>query len=616
MTDFFIEIEGDFDSGPIERDALVKTIALVQSKLDVCAVLRHRYGCELEETDERWKTRCFLPSTVESFDGSCSQQDAASERGEQPANLWVSEGDTTRVWRCFSCNRRGDVIDLLEAADDLKRTPGQVVGLSAIRAAAKLAGVSYVLDGRAPRDCDEASELVALGSTRRVVVKPPPSMSFKRARAINARALKSWHRSLQLGPGFGAREELKKRGVTKEQAKRYLLGYAPAEWRELVEQLPAHARDEAELLGLIGKSRQGDYYDRYRDRLIFPYCEPARDGRPEAVTGFAGRSLSDDPRAPKWFNSRNVAGVWRKGAALFGLAQAKALLARTKSKRAAVGEGAWETLAFDRIDVACPSLVCAPMSIDHAHLYADVLGVEELTIAVDGDAAGYKGGCESLISSLRYGFPVDALSFIDPGEGSDPGKLGETASGLAQLSDMWRKPLSVPDYLELRGEHATATQRRKLLAALPTKLAAHFADAWGVAFDASEVEDEDKTPASRFVEALKVAPKLAELLAEDEVKEALAEDKLALGMLRGESLRFGDETRAEELPREVRRAWLELRVGQLGRALKEHEGSDPFAVGGDHAGFQRWFARGEELRRLRNDTRDALKLACKVAAAS
>jgi len=600
LTDFAFDLPGN-ERGPIDEVALNRVIATVQQRLDLCAVLRVRYGRELEANDGRWRTACFLPSTVSGFDGSCADQDALSEGGQVPQNLWVSEGDTTRVWRCFSCLRRGDVIDLLEVADELKRLPGQATSLSAVRVAAKLTGVAYLLDGRAPGDDDDPSELVS-GAPRRVAPRKLETVDFARARAINARAAKHWHAQLKLGPGYKAREELIRRGVTSEQIDRFVLGYAANEWREVVELLPEHARHEATVLGMVGKSRQGEYFDRYRDRLMFPYCEPARGDKSEAVTGFAGRSLADDARAPKWFNSKNVEGVWKKSAALLGLMQAKQLLARTGAKRVAIGEGGWEVLAFDRIDVACLGLVAAPMTIDHAQLIAEVLGAEQVTIAADGDETGRRGALQSVISCLRYGFPVEAVTVIDPEDGSDPGKWGETREGEQRLREAWEKPLELVEFLRLRGGEGREQQKRKLVAVLPPELGAEFAEAWGVSFE-QELADSDLTSSARFAEQLKREPAQAAHLCGASVRAVFADDSLALCLLR--DLEFGESTRLDELTPALRRAWLQLQLPYLDAQLKAHDTASKFGEGGQHADFLAWYAHGEALRAQKTEAKKA-----------
>ena len=86
---------------------------------------------------------------------------------------------------------------------------------------------------------------------------------------------------------------------------------------ELYKELKKQGFEEREILesGLVNKNENGQYIDRYRNRLMFPICD-AR-GR---VIAFGGRVLDDSK--PKYINSpENV--VYSKGRHLFGLNVAK-----------------------------------------------------------------------------------------------------------------------------------------------------------------------------------------------------------------------------------------------------------------------------------------------------
>jgi len=95
---------------------------------------------------------------------------------------------------------------------------------------------------------------------------------------------------------------LKGRGLSGEAARRYGIGYAPPGWNHLADRF-----DQRQLLaaGLLIEKDNGNRYDRFRDRIMFPI----RDRRARVV-GFGGRVL--DQSTPKYLNSRKPA-FFRKG---------------------------------------------------------------------------------------------------------------------------------------------------------------------------------------------------------------------------------------------------------------------------------------------------------------
>jgi DNA primase len=93
----------------------------------------------------------------------------------------------------------------------------------------------------------------------------------------------------------------KKRGISGEIAKRFELGYAEDAWANLYEhyKYDEQAILDLEKMGLLvlKKDKKSDYYDRFRNRLIFP-IHNARG----SVIAFGGRVLKDKD-SPKYLNS-------------------------------------------------------------------------------------------------------------------------------------------------------------------------------------------------------------------------------------------------------------------------------------------------------------------------
>ena len=136
---------------------------------------------------------------------------------------------------------------------------------------------------------------------------------------------------------------LKQRGITGEIAAEYELGYAPSGWDNLLRQLGQSdgAQQRLARIGMTIKRDGGGYYDRFRDRIMFPI----RDQRGRVIA-FGGRIL--DEGTPKYLNSPETP-IFHKGRELYGLYQARR---RQKDiERLYVVEGYMDVLAMAQYGV-------------------------------------------------------------------------------------------------------------------------------------------------------------------------------------------------------------------------------------------------------------------------
>ena len=131
-----------------------------------------------------------------------------------------------------------------------------------------------------------------------------------------------------------------KRQLTPDVIQQFQLGYAPGGWDTLFRYLTEQKQFPVSIVEAAGlvvprKSGQG-FYDRFRDRLMIPICDP--QGR---VIGFGGRGLTDDAK-PKYLNSPETT-LFDKGRTLFGLDKAKQAIASRDG--AIVVEGYFDVIA-------------------------------------------------------------------------------------------------------------------------------------------------------------------------------------------------------------------------------------------------------------------------------
>ena len=140
----------------------------------------------------------------------------------------------------------------------------------------------------------------------------------ERLREINILAAQYFNRTLlDSDSGRIAREYLRGRGMGDDTVRDFQLGYAPDSWDSLKRFLMREKVDlkVAAQAGLLVQKSEGDSYDRFRNRLMFPI----KDMRGRTV-GFGGRALDDS--MPKYLNSPETL-IFHKGRTLYGLSTAR-----------------------------------------------------------------------------------------------------------------------------------------------------------------------------------------------------------------------------------------------------------------------------------------------------
>ncbi len=209
--------------------------------------------------------------------------------------------------------------------------------------------------------------------------------------------------------GARAREYLEKRGISPEIHQKYRLGYAPDGWQNLCTKLRRHnvSLRAAELLGLIKRSqKKGNYYDVFRDRIMFPISDLS--GR---VIAFGGRVLGDDE--PKYLNSAENL-LFSKGKVWYGLNLAREQIRRRD--RAIIVEGYMDVLA-------CASAgweeAVATMGTAMTEYQGRILAryTRNALIAFDSDAAGATAVMRSMKNFYGTGVQLRVMEFP---EGQDP----------------------------------------------------------------------------------------------------------------------------------------------------------------------------------------------------
>jgi DNA primase len=233
-----------------------------------------------------------------------------------------------------------------------------------------------------------------------------------------------------------ARDYLQKRGVSADAIKLFRIGAAPELWDDTVNWAKSKNYDLelVEKAGLIiRKEETGNYYDRFRGRLMFPICD--EQGR---VVGFSGRILSGDEKTAKYVNSPETA-IFTKSKIFFGL---------DKSKRAILDAGC-AIICEGQLDlIACftngVQNIVAPQGTAFTDQHARIIKryANEVVLCFDSDNAGQNAIVRSLDHLLAAELavrvavvppPHDPDSFIKNFGGEKFRELVEHAAGFFEF---------------------------------------------------------------------------------------------------------------------------------------------------------------------------------------
>lgn len=291
-----------------------------------------------------------------------------------------------------------------------------------------------------------------------------------------------------------ARAYLKKRGLTKEIAVEWQLGYAPGGWEIFRDWAMAKGFSREELLqGGLLTAREGDQtggYDRFRDRLMFPIRNDYGE-----VVAFSGRILNDSDREAKYVNSPETP-IFSKGRVLFGLDKSKRPL--IDAGEAVVLEGQIDLISAFEHGVRH---VVAPQGTAFTAEQARLLRrfVERVILCFDSDTAGQNAVEKSLPALLAAGIEVRVATLP---QGSDPDSLIREQGievfqkRLSEAKDFFDHTIqrAIDEAAESFGPREKAAVARKLggylsllpEAALRETTTAHVASCLGLSIEALE----------------------------------------------------------------------------------------------------------------------------------
>lgn len=286
-------------------------------------------------------------------------------------------------WHCFGCGEGGDAFSFIEKIEgvDFK---------GALTMLAEKAGVQIEYTAGASGEDRSKKD---------------------RLRAVMARASEWYVGQMKESPAYAYAES---RGLHADTIKVWHLGYAPDAWRMLLEALTAEGFTREELIaaGLVKEAdgKPGTYYDRFRNRLMFPLRDVTGN-----VVAFTGRTLADDEPA-KYLNSPETE-LFHKSAMLFGMDLAKEAIRQRKFTM--LVEGQLDVLLAHQEGFAnAVALSGTALSATHVSLMKRYS--ENLMLVLDSDPAGLTATARSAMLALGNGLRVKAARLP---KGKDPADL-------------------------------------------------------------------------------------------------------------------------------------------------------------------------------------------------
>ncbi|AEF16864.1 DNA primase [Thermoanaerobacterium xylanolyticum LX-11] len=202
---------------------------------------------------------------------------------------------------------------------------------------------------------------------------------------VNRLAALFYHRYLYSKFGQAALKYLYDRGIDDITIKRFGLGFSPPSGLELLKYLKRRNYNTDVLVsaGLVSKSSTGSYYDRFKNRVMFPIIDEKNN-----VIGFGGRVMDD--AKPKYLNTPETV-VFKKGKTLYGINYAK----KSKEDMFIIVEGYMDAIALYQsgLDNVVASLGTA-LTLEQGRLIKKYKNT--VVISYDADEAGIEATMRGL----------------------------------------------------------------------------------------------------------------------------------------------------------------------------------------------------------------------------
>lgn len=258
------------------------------------------------------------------------------------------------IFHCFGCGEGGTVINFVMKIENL-------TFFEALKSLAQRANIML------PETNNQDSK-------KEAAIKDKKETYFN----INYDAAKFFYKKLSDEDGKVAVAYFKERELTGQCAKYFCLGYSPQKGNELLNHLKEKGYDEEDIFkaGLTSKRDDGTYYDRFRNRIMFPIFNIN-----DKVIGFGARRITEDVN-PKYLNTSDTL-IYNKSKNLYSLNVAR----RAKKSEIILVEGYMDVITVVKYGIQnVTATLGTALTSDQAKLLKRYFN--EVIICYDSDDAG------------------------------------------------------------------------------------------------------------------------------------------------------------------------------------------------------------------------------------
>ena len=293
--------------------------------------------------------------------------------------------DDKEFYHCFATSEHGNIFDFVMKTQNLKFG-------EAVKFLANLAGMRpYTFSKQ-----DEERE-----------------KRWKEYISIYNQYVQFYHEEILKNEDAGiAREYLKKRNLSKEEVKKFKIGYVkkkPSFYEKLKNQFSEKILIESGLFYFDEKKKF--FVERFRDRIIFPINNIS--GQPIAL---GGRAFQEKNYLAKYINSPETL-FFKKGSNLYNLDLARKL--SNKIDHVYLVEGYMDVVGLSKNGI---ENVVANLGTSLTERQISILNqfFDDIIICFDGDESGYKAALRAAENSIKELKPEKKISFLFLPEKEDP----------------------------------------------------------------------------------------------------------------------------------------------------------------------------------------------------
>ena len=293
--------------------------------------------------------------------------------------------DEKGFYHCFSTSEHGNIFDFIMKTQNLKFG-------EAVRSLANLAGMRPYTFSKQDEEREKNWQIYI-------------SIYNKYVQFYHEELLKNEQASI-------ARDYLKKRNLSKEEVKKFKIGYIkknPKFYEELIKNFNKKDLIESGLFYLDEKNQT--YVERFKERIIFPINNISGQH-----IGLGGRTIKENKYMAKYINSPETQ-FFKKGSNLYNLDYVRKL--SSKLEYVYLVEGYMDVVGLSKNGVE-NSVANLGTSLTDKQILVLNQFFDEIIICFDGDESGYKAALRAAENSIRELQPEKKISFLFLPDGEDP----------------------------------------------------------------------------------------------------------------------------------------------------------------------------------------------------